>query len=285
MHLGVKRWSSGFTLVELVMVLVVLAIVATVTTTFLSTGASMYAQATDRDRLLSQSRFAVERVTRELRNAVPNSVRVSADGRCIEFVPLISAGRYEAIPILPVTATSLNYHTAETNAEALSRITQQAKLVTVYPTAPSHLYDSSSFRTIALSAAPVTAAATSGSTVSVSFAAAGFEAASASQRLYLWQQPVSFCVEATGAASLSLFRYEGYNRRAIQPQASADFVGSALDKALMAEQLVAVTGNQFFTFSPGVLSRTSVVHLVLSFSSNFADQLFFNQEVHIPNVP
>jgi MSHA biogenesis protein MshO len=40
-----------------------------------------------------------------------------------------------------------------------------------------------------------------------------------------------------------------------------------------------------FVFTQGVLSRNSVVHLFLSFSSNFSDNLFFNQEVHVPNVP
>ncbi|AVV84022.1 MSHA biogenesis protein MshO [Shewanella putrefaciens] len=47
--------------------------------------------------MLSQSRFVVERMTRELRSAVPNSVRVNTDSltyQCIEFVPIQASTSY-----------------------------------------------------------------------------------------------------------------------------------------------------------------------------------------------
>lgn len=275
--------TQGFTLVELVMVIVVLGVVSTVTTTFLGTGATMYADASERDRLLSQSRFAVERITRELRNAVPNSVRVSTDGRCLEFIPLLSAGRYEVVPLQLAIASQIEFYAADTDVSALTNAT----FASVYPTSPEHLYNpnylasNNTVRTIPLNAVN-TEPAGSGTKVTLAFSDAGFESDSASQRLYLWQRPVSFCVEGS-----SLYRYEGYERTNSQPELPAEFqsAGGAVEGVLMAEQLTAVTNSQFFRYDPGVFSRTSVVHLVLSFSSSFADNLFFSQEVHIPNVP
>ena len=91
-----RQVATGFTLIELILVIVVLGILAVSVTSYIGLGARMYAETADRDQLLSQSRFAIERLVRELRNVVPNSVRVS--GSCIEFMPLLNAGRYASIP-------------------------------------------------------------------------------------------------------------------------------------------------------------------------------------------
>ena len=90
--------SLGFTLIELILVIILLSIVAIFSFRFVGIGSEMYVTGADRVRLLDQSRFAIERITRELRNSVPNSARVTGSGECLEFVPIKTAGTYYGAP-------------------------------------------------------------------------------------------------------------------------------------------------------------------------------------------
>ncbi|MGL5286554.1 MAG: PilW family protein, partial [Aeromonas sp.] len=67
--------SRGFTLIELVMVVLLLGILATFSTQFVSISTRIYGDASAREQLMSDARFALERLNRELRDAVPGSVR------------------------------------------------------------------------------------------------------------------------------------------------------------------------------------------------------------------
>ncbi|MGL4478103.1 MAG: PilW family protein, partial [Aeromonas veronii] len=67
------RGNSGFTLVELVMVILLLGIMATFTSQFIGIGTQIYGDASSREQLMSDARFAMERLNRELRDAVPGS--------------------------------------------------------------------------------------------------------------------------------------------------------------------------------------------------------------------
>jgi len=53
--------ARGFTLVELVITLVILAILAVAVSSYLGLGARMYADVAGREQILGQSRFVAER--------------------------------------------------------------------------------------------------------------------------------------------------------------------------------------------------------------------------------
>ena len=69
--------SKGFTLVELILVIVILGIVSVGTVQYLSFGAQIYADSAERDEVVSQARFLLTRLSKELRHATPGSVRLS----------------------------------------------------------------------------------------------------------------------------------------------------------------------------------------------------------------
>ena len=95
---------SGFTLLELVLVIMLLGILAAGLCVLLTLTTQSYINISARDALLANARFAVERLNREIRNAVPNSVRVVNFQnfiQCIEFVPIIASSTYVDIPVLP----------------------------------------------------------------------------------------------------------------------------------------------------------------------------------------
>ena len=87
----------GFTLVELVMVMVVAGILAAALTVFLRPAIESYAGSRRRAELLHEADAALKMMVRDVRRAVPNSIR-TPDNQCFELVPTSGGGRYRAGP-------------------------------------------------------------------------------------------------------------------------------------------------------------------------------------------
>ena len=272
---------QGFTLIEFILVIIVLGIMATVTTSYLGLGARMYAESADRDKLLSQSRFAVERITRELRNVVPNSVRtwsdVNGSRQCIEFAPLVQAGRYQGSL---VTGSASLFSAADEWNDLVQLATTSPVFMTVYPTnAPTDIYQKARVAT-------TLNMSVNGSDSRVLDVTFSFPAAlpdSPSQRMYFMAAPIVYCIVGT-----QLWRYQRSD--IVESEAT----GNLPNGVLMADGLDNTPGTGFyaanntlaFSFENSVvLTRNAVVHIRLAFRSNFNDTLVFNQEIHIPNVP
>lgn len=88
------RAEHGFTLLELIIALVILAIISLGIGSFLRLGTDGYISAVDRERLQSEARFVMERLTREVRHAAPNSVSVNANETCLSFYPAYLSAYY-----------------------------------------------------------------------------------------------------------------------------------------------------------------------------------------------
>ncbi|MCP5078900.1 MAG: type II secretion system protein, partial [Psychromonas sp.] len=99
--------NSGFTLIELVVVIIVLSAIGIATSSYISTGVSIYTDVSERDRELNSTRFVMERLRRDILNALPNSLSVSTDKQCLTFTPIIKSSLYGYyFPISPLTAVS-----------------------------------------------------------------------------------------------------------------------------------------------------------------------------------
>ena len=89
--------DSGFTLIEIVITMVLLGILAGVLAPMFVSSMDAYSDTAARNELTARGRLALERLARELRLAVPNSVRIVANAGGnpgLEFVTSKIGGRY-----------------------------------------------------------------------------------------------------------------------------------------------------------------------------------------------
>ena len=93
-----SRRARGFTLVEAIVVIVITGIIAAMVAVFIRSPVDSYVDAERRAGLTDIADTAVRRIARDLRLALPNSVRLSADnsGQCLEFMPTKIGARYRA---------------------------------------------------------------------------------------------------------------------------------------------------------------------------------------------
>ncbi len=88
--------SKGFTLLEMIVTLVIAGIVAGMVAMFIVKPIQGYIDLGRRAALVDAAESALRRMARDLRLALPNSVRVtnSANGFALELLPIIDGGKY-----------------------------------------------------------------------------------------------------------------------------------------------------------------------------------------------
>jgi MSHA biogenesis protein MshO len=87
--------QRGFTLIEVVMVIVLIGIIAGIMAPFITQSIDAYTATRSRTELVAKGRLALERISREVRQAVPNSLEAVGTG--IQFLTTRAGGRLVAI--------------------------------------------------------------------------------------------------------------------------------------------------------------------------------------------
>jgi MSHA biogenesis protein MshO len=88
--------ARGFTLVEAIIVIAIVGVIGAIVAVFIRVPILNYRDTVDRAEITDQADLALRRMARDIRLALPNSVRASTDGRMVELLQTKSGGRYLA---------------------------------------------------------------------------------------------------------------------------------------------------------------------------------------------
>jgi MSHA biogenesis protein MshO len=259
----------GYTLIELVMVIVLLGIVATVSVRFVALSTRGALDASARQLRALQSVVISEQLTRELREAFPLSVR--STGSCIEWLPLEAGTNY-----LNLT-TSEEVDQIEIAEFAQTPDPSESELRAVvygYGTSVDDIYTAANPGPVSSVIDNIDDAVTP---IKIEFSPAHrFNTNSPARRLFVVGEPVSVCQSGD-----FLYRYSGYVPTAIQPDPPS------VTSGVLAEVLAAsLSGTAEFQFSPGTLERAAVVQFTFDLESADGNgTTTVSQEVQIRNVP
>lgn len=92
-----NKQQVGFTLIEMIIVIAITGIIGAIVAIFIQAPVQGYVDSARRAELTDIADTAVRRMARDIRTAVPNSVRIAAcTPLCVEFLPTRTGGRYRA---------------------------------------------------------------------------------------------------------------------------------------------------------------------------------------------
>jgi len=261
----VTHHTRGFTLIELVTVIVLMSIVSMAGVEMIRYSASAYERLLGRQGSGNSARIAVDKISREMRQALPGSARVS--GSCVEFIPIIAAGNYLDLPVANSAASF----------KAVPLINGQGGVsgrIAVYPVG-DNAYDLS---TGVLSASATIGTPDINNVVTVTMNASHqFPSHSPNARFFVVDSPVSFCV-----AGDNLFRYQNYGFEIIQFE-SASLPAGLPDRALLVNGVSASLSP--FAVVAASLQRNAIVAMDLVFTDNKGEVVRMVHEVQLRNVP
>ena len=252
----------GFSLVELIVTLALLSILAIGSSRFLLDATDGYAATNKRIELAGFGTTVLELAHRELSSALPLSTRISSDGKCIEWIPVVDGGRYGIAPI-GYSATSLE-------VLGLDAVTGQ-RLAIPGP----GLYGLSNPGGISPAVATSSATLTDERLVTLT-AAHEFLNSSPGHRIYAIAEPESFCF-----ADARLWHYTGYGFTTAQLSSAS--LPSALPERVLLAADVDVASSSFAQGAPS-LARNGLINMTLVLDNRHA-HVALERHINTRNVP
>ena len=262
------RPAAGFSLIELVVVIVLIGVLATVSTALIRQPIDASADVQRRARLADAADQAMARISRDLRLALPNSIRTSPDGRAIEMLIAPMGARYRGRPTGAGAGDVLDFGAADASFDLLSPL----------PAAPTGgqwavVYNLTASGTQANAWAGDNRASigTGSTTMRINLAVPfQFPFSSPSQRVYVVDQAVQYRCAADGR----LLRHAGY------APGLGMVVPPPVGEALLAEGVSLCN----FRYQPGNASRQGLTALSLAITRE-GESVSLLKSVHLPNLP
>ncbi|MCP4235992.1 MAG: prepilin-type N-terminal cleavage/methylation domain-containing protein, partial [Aestuariibacter sp.] len=219
-----QQKHSGFSLLELILVVVLLGVLASGAGLLISTPIEAYNDQLRRQQLVDQAEMALRLIARDVRRALPNSLRVSGDA--LEMINTVDGARYrDEVGGAQILANDwLDFTIADSQFNILGQFhvltdgNYPNYQLVIYNTAASTVYDdlaNSNDPGIATPDGTSIGVALDGDEHKVTLSTAfQFTQQSPGQRAFIVDGPISYICD-TGARTL--MRYSGYVYTVPQP--------------------------------------------------------------------
>lgn len=259
--------ARGFTLIEVIMVIIIVGILGLGIVNFMSRSVQGYIDTAERQQTAVIAWIVSEKLSRAIRDALPNSFRINGGNTCIEFIPTVAGTDYLTVPTL---AAADNFEVVPFPNYADADIRSAEDRVAVYPNTLNNLYDLGDPGIISGLIDELTAGTTTNAQTLSLLDDHQFLTDSPQRRVYVVRRPQMFCFEGS-----VLNYYEAYGFQNSIPNPSS------LTGAVVADQL----SNGQFNYAPGTLTRGGVVTMSFSVQPGSGLSQSIDQEIQVRNVP
>jgi len=290
-----KTSVRGFSLIEAIAAMVITGIIVGMVAIFIQRPVEGYFSSTNRSAMADAADTALRRIGRDVRLALPNTVRVAGSGLFLEFIPIRTGGRYQQND----ACFSSGCAGLSTFGDMLSnvQVTTGSDLVAIYnqynnsgadcAPATAGLYSAYCGQGVAT----LTSAAGAGTTVNtLGFASTVFlpPGGSPSRRVFIIAaSPATY---ACDAATNTLWRISGYTRQAAQPiSLAAAPLSTATSKVPLATNvtcpaIVAGSVPPRFSYSAGASERYSLLSAWITLQKS-GETVNLLHQIHVDNTP